>query len=133
MLVKYSISKKQITLNEIFPFFLYNYGVHIHFIDYFFSHLNHSVGMLLYIKFSLVLAILLHHLRTIIFWFQHFLAGYRMAAECARNALLEKVMDNKADTGAKYDLLTFKHQSLIMTCHLLVFINYHFIALLLGR
>lgn len=25
--------------------------------------------------------------------------GFRMAAECARNALLQKVMDNKADAG----------------------------------
>jgi len=25
--------------------------------------------------------------------------GFRMAAECARNALLEKVVDNKADSG----------------------------------
>ena len=27
------------------------------------------------------------------------LSGYRMAAECARNALLGKVVDNKADLG----------------------------------
>lgn len=27
------------------------------------------------------------------------LTGYRMAAECARNALLEKAMDNKQDPG----------------------------------
>lgn len=27
------------------------------------------------------------------------LSGYRMAAECARNALLQKVVDNKADLG----------------------------------
>lgn len=27
------------------------------------------------------------------------LSGYRMAAECARNALLRKVVDNKADLG----------------------------------
>lgn len=27
------------------------------------------------------------------------LSGYRMAAECARNALLEKVVDNKLDAG----------------------------------
>jgi hypothetical protein len=28
--------------------------------------------------------------------------GYRMAAECARNALLLKVMDNKEDAGTVY-------------------------------
>lgn len=27
------------------------------------------------------------------------LSGYRMAAECARNALLQKVVDNKGDLG----------------------------------
>ena len=47
-----------------------------------------------------------------------------MAAECARNALLEKVMDNKDDTGVKSDLVTFKHHSLIMTHLPLTFIDH---------
>lgn len=31
-----------------------------------------------------------------------FYLGYRMAAECARNALLQKVVDNKEDPGTDY-------------------------------
>ena len=30
----------------------------------------------------------------------HLLSGYRMAAECAQSALLERVMDNKEDAGS---------------------------------
>jgi hypothetical protein len=34
--------------------------------------------------------------------------GYRMAAECALNALLQKVMDNKEDPGTAYcSIFTF--------------------------
>lgn len=35
--------------------------------------------------------------------FQNY-SGYRMAAECAKNALLEKVADNKLDSGDEYFL-----------------------------
>lgn len=33
---------------------------------------------------------------------QYPLIGYRMAAECARDALLQKVMDHKEDPGSNY-------------------------------
>lgn len=37
------------------------------------------------------------------------LIGYRMAVECARNALLEKVVDNKQDTGNKLTLTVLSY------------------------
>ncbi|KAG8378025.1 hypothetical protein BUALT_Bualt08G0095300 [Buddleja alternifolia] len=41
------------------------------------------------------------------------IAGYRMAAECARNALLERVVDNKLDAG---DFLFLFFLFLLLTC-----------------
>lgn len=35
--------------------------------------------------------------------------GYRMAVECARNALLQKVMDNKDDEGMLFVLYSLLH------------------------
>lgn len=59
------------------------------------------------------------------------LSGYRMAAECARNALLEKVMDNKHDAGTGSDMslqLLLVYISLIgfalrfhyLLCHIII-------------
>jgi len=41
------------------------------------------------------LLLMLPHMTYSSAWF----LGFRMAAECGRNALLEKVVDNKADSG----------------------------------
>lgn len=46
-----------------------------------------------------------------------YVSGFRMAAECARNALLQKVVDNKADAG-----IYFHPLCCISTClHMLGF------------